>query len=312
MLGGLERSVDAMLGAYADSRLDVRPQLVYEVVSSVRNAFGDLLRAQDITPDVNEDAACCQEVTSWRTKPPSAATAELRWEGERDITAQTCEFWHKRIVRDNPIITRWTFQRVTYTDGAGSLVNMLCCGLAADQTAFIITEQKIHHPPVDPGDNRVYAYCVSVSVAFRCSRALHALLLGHTEATYFSWARPWEMFRALVETTHIKNCHRQGTSSVFAHQDLIPITGPMALTQLNHATLDHIMTFIAPTTRRQLGVSHKWFPDTMKPIIINPQNDKFFWALDVYKLLFIVRTSEEYLVGIVWRTQAQVNAHTGW
>ena len=312
MLGGLERSVDAMLGAYADSRLDVRPQLVYEVVSSVRNAFGDLLRAQDITPDVNEDAACCQEVTSWRTKPPSAATAELRWEGERDITAQTCEFWHKRIVRDNPIITRWTFQRVTHTDGAGSLVNMLCCGLAADQTAFIITEQKIHHPPVDPGDNRAYAYCVSVSVAFRCSRALYALLLAHTEATYYSWARPWEMFRALVETTHLKNCRRQGTSRVLAHQDLIPITGHMALTRLSPDLLQRIIGYIAPLAQRQYGVSLTWFPANMQAIITTRDNDKFFWALDAFKLLFIIRTDEEYIVGVVCKTRAQVDAQTGW
>ena len=312
MLGGLERSVDAMLGAYANPRPDVQPQLVYDVVSSVHNAFDELLRAQGITPDIKEDTACCKEATSWRTSPPSAATAELRWQGERDITAQTCEFWHQRIVRDNPISTHWTFQRVTYTDGAGSLVNMLCCGPAPDKTAFIIAEQKIHHPPVDPLDNHAYAYCVSISVAFRCSRALYALLLAHTEATYCSWARPWEMFRVLVETTHIKNCHRQGTSSVFAHEDLIPITGPMALTRLDHATLDRVTTFIAPGAQRQLGVSHKWFPDTMKRTITNSQNDKLFWALDTYKLLFIVRTSEDYIVGIVSRTQAQFNAHTGW
>ena len=312
MLSGLERSADAMLGAYAGSKLDVDPQLVYEVVSSVRKAFDELLRAQDIIPDREEDPACGQEATSWRTRPPSAATAELQWEGERDIRAQTCEFWHRRIVHDNPIITHWTFQRVTYTDGAGSLVNMLCCGRQADQTQIIITEQKIHHPPVDPLDNRAYAYRVSVSVAFRCSRALYALLLAHTEATYYSCARPWEMFRALVETTHLQNCHRQGDSRVFAHQDFIPITGHMALTRLSPDLLQRIIGFIAQRAQRQQGVSLTWFPANMQAIITTSENDKFFWALDLYKLLFVVRTSEHYIIGVVSRTRAQATAQTWW
>ena len=314
MLSGLERSVDSMLGAYAGPALDVKPQLVYEVVSSVRKAFDELLRAQGIIPDKEEDAACCQEATSWRTRTPSVAVAELRWEGECEIRAQTGEFWHRRILQENPILTHWTtFRRVTHTDGAGSLVNMLCCGREADQTQIIITEQKIHHPPVDPGDNRAYAYCVSVSVAFRCSRALYALLLAHAEeATYYSWARPWEMFRTLVDTTELKNCHRQGDSSVFAHQDFIPITGHMALTRLNPVLLERIVGFIAPSAQRQQGVSHTWFPTLMQPAIRNTAFHKFFWALDLQKLLFVVRTSEQYIIGVVWRTRAQANAQTGW
>jgi hypothetical protein len=310
MLSGLERSVDSMLGAYAGPALDVRPQVVYEVVSTVRKAFDELLRAQGIIPDKNEDPACCREATSWRTRPPSAATAELRWEGERDIRAQTCEFWHRRIVTDNPILTHWTFQQVTYTDGAGSLINMLSCGPAGDKTAFIITEQKIHHPPVDPDDNRAYAYCVSVSVAFRCSRALYALLRAHSEATYYSWARPWEMFRTLVDTTELKNCHRQGDSRVFAHQDFIPIIGQMAITPLHHDELDRIIGFIAPHAQRQQGVSPAWFPTPMQGTIRNTAFRKFFWALDAFKLLFIIRTDEEYIVGVVCRTRAQAAEQT--
>jgi hypothetical protein len=99
---------------------------------------------------------------------------------------------------------------------------------------------------------------------------------------------------------------------VFAHQDFIPITGHMALTRLSTHLLERIIGFVAPSAQRQQGVSPTWFPGSMQAIITTPDNDKSFWALDLYKLLFVVRTSEHYIIGVVWRTRAQATAQTWW